>query len=264
MTTPRAPLYGTTMLIDAHAHIDKYGAELNAALGEIEQRRILTWAVAMDVPSYRRSLEIAEKSAWVRPTFGIHPNRAHEYAENLQALAPWIERSPALGEIGLDFHWVKEPEKYPAQIKVLEYFLAAAREQDKAVNLHTKGAEREILDLLERYEIRRALVHWYSGPQDILRAMIDYGVCFTFGVELLTSDKIRALARAVPLDRIITETDNPGALKWLTGVVGMPEVLTRVVEEIARVKGIEAEEMERRVEENFRRVVGSAMYDCKT
>ncbi|HEY1269282.1 MAG TPA: TatD family hydrolase [Candidatus Binatia bacterium] len=247
------------MLIDAHAHIDKHGAELDAALEQIEERRILTWAVAMDVPSYLRTLDIAERCEWVKPTFGIHPNRAHEYADNLKALAPLIEQSPALGELGLDFHWVKEPEKYPAQKKVLEYFLAAAREQDKVVNLHTKGAEREILDLLERYAIRRALVHWYSGTEDILRALIDYGAYFTFGVELLTSDKIRALARAVPLDRIITETDNPGGLKWLTGEVGMPEVLTRVVEELGRVKGMKAEEMERRVEENFRRMMGAQM-----
>jgi TatD DNase family protein len=245
------------MLIDAHAHIDKYGAELDAALGEIDERRILTWAVAMDVPSYRRTLEIAEKCAWVRPTFGVHPNRAPEYADDLKALAPWIERSPALGEIGLDFHWVKDAAHYPAQKKVLEYFLAAAREQDKAVNLHTKGAEREILDLLERYAVRRALIHWYSGPEDILRALIDYGAYFTFGVELLSSEKIRALARAVPLDRIITETDNPGGLKWLTGEVGMPGVLTRVVGELGRVKEMKAEEMEKRVEENFRRVMGS-------
>jgi TatD DNase family protein len=247
------------MLIDAHAHIDKHAAELEAALKQIEERRILTWAVAMDVPSYRRSLEIAERCAWVKPTFGIHPNSAHEYADDLPALAPLIEQSPALGELGLDFHWVKEPEKYPAQKKVLEYFLAAAREQDKVVNLHTKGAERDILELLERYEIRRALVHWYSGPEDILRALIDFGAYFTFGVELLTSDKIRALARAVPLDRIITETDNPGGLKWLTGEVGMPEVLTRVVEELAVLKEIKAEEMEKRVEENFMRVMESAM-----
>ncbi len=245
------------MLIDAHAHIDKYGAALDAALKQIEERRILTWAVAMDVPSYRRTLEIAERCAWVKPTFGVHPNRAHEYAADLKALAPLIEESPALGELGLDFHWVKEPEKYPAQRKVLEYFLAAAGEQDKALNLHTKGAEREILDLLERYAIRRAIVHWYSGPEDILRALIDYGAYFTFGVELLTSDKIRALAHAVPLDRIITETDNPGGLKWLTGEVGMPEVLLRVVDELAVLKEAKAEEMEKRVEENFRRLMGS-------
>ncbi len=247
------------MLIDAHAHIDKYGAELDTALGEIAERRILTWAVAMDVPSYRRTLEIAEQCAWVRPTFGIHPNRAHEYAHDLKALAPWIEKSPALGEIGLDFHWVKEAAHYPAQKKVLEYFLAAACEQNKVVNLHTKGAEREILDLLERYAVRRALVHWYSGPEDILRALIDYGAYFTFGVELLTSDKIRALARAVPLDRIITESDNPGGLKWLTGEVGMPQVLTRVVDELGKVKEMKPEEIERTVQGNFRKLMGSDM-----
>src|SRR5262249_3750521 len=99
LTTPRAQLYGTSLLLDPPAHIDKYGAALNAALGESDQRCTLTWAVGMDVPSYRRTLEISEKCGWVKQTFGIHPNRAHEYAENFQALAPWIKRSPALGEI---------------------------------------------------------------------------------------------------------------------------------------------------------------------
>jgi TatD DNase family protein len=245
------------MLIDAHVHLDKYGDEdLAAALAEIENRRILTWAVSMDIPSYERNLEIAAKSRWVLPTFGVHPRRAPEYAGNLNRLGPWIERSPALGEIGLDFHWVKESEHYPAQKKVLEYFLAAAREQDKLVNLHTKGGEKETLDLLERYGVRRAIVHWYSGPLDILRELVDFGAYFTFGVELLSSEKIRTIARAVPMNQILTETDNPGGLQWLTGEIGMPSVLSRVVDELASLKDATPAAAEKAVEENFRSVTG--------
>ncbi len=243
------------MLIDAHAHLDKYGEELHAALEEIEKHQILTWAVSMDLPSYQRNLEIAERCEFILPTFGVHPRRAPDYADRLSELRPWIERSPALGEIGLDFHWVEDSSQYPAQKKVLEYFLAAAREQKKIVNLHTKGAEREILDLLERYDIQRAIVHWYSGPLDILRALLDYGAYFTVGVELLTSEEIRQIARAVPLGRMLTETDNPGGLKWLSGTPGMPRIIWEVAEEIAAVKQATTEAIAQAVEKTFHRLI---------
>src|SRR5215475_661344 len=95
-------------------------------------------------------------------------------------------------------HHGKDQTTYPAQIKVLECFLAAAREQKKFVNLHTKGGERLILDLLEKHDVRRAIVHWYSGPLDILRAMIQYGCYFTVGVEVQFSDHIKTIGKEIP------------------------------------------------------------------
>jgi TatD DNase family protein len=245
------------MLIDAHAHLDKYGDDLGAALEEIEKHRIFTWAVSMDLPSYRRNLEIGARCPLALPTFGVHPKRAPDYVSRLAELNPWIERSPAIGEIGLDFYWIGDSSQYPAQRKVCEYFLAAAREQKKIVNLHTKGAEKEVLDLLERYGIERAIVHWYSGPLDILRALGDYGAYFTVGVEVLASDKIRDIARAVPLGQLLTETDNPGGLKWLNGTLGMPKIILEAIEEIAAIKQETSEAIVRAVEENFYRLAGN-------
>ena len=142
------------MLIDAHVHLDKYGELLDEALKEIETERIFTVATAMDVPSYLELQKIGKRSNLVLPTFGIHPRRAAEYANRLPEIGRYIESSPAIGEIGLDFHWVKDTSTYPAQRKVLEYFIAAAAEQNKFVNLHTKAGEKEILDLLEKYDVQ--------------------------------------------------------------------------------------------------------------
>jgi TatD DNase family protein len=239
------------MFIDAHAHLDKYGESLDSALREIEEHSILTIANSMDLESYRDNLAIARRSEWVVPTFGIHPRNA---ARNLAALSKMraaIEKTPMIGEIGLDFHWVEDASQYPAQVKVLEYFLAAAREQKKIVNLHTKGAERQILDLLERYDIARAIIHWYSGPLDILDALIDYGAYFTIGVETLYSDHIRKIARAIPLRSMLTETDNPGGLKWLRGETGMPSIVVDVVEAIAGLKEATRREIAQAVYTNF-------------
>ena len=226
------------MLIDAHVHLDKYGDRLDDALKEIENEQIFTVATAMDVPSYLELQEIGKRSDLVLPTFGIHPRRAAEYADRLPEISRYIESSPAIGEIGLDFHWVKDTSTYPAQRKVLEYFIAAAAEQNKFVNLHTKAGEKEILDLLEKYDVRRAIIHWYSGPMDILRAMVDFGCYFTIGVEVLYSDYIKEIAKAVPDHLLLTETDNPGALRWLkkNDEVGMPTAIKDVVETLAELR----------------------------
>jgi TatD DNase family protein len=247
------------MLIDAHVHLDKYGDLLDQALQEIETERIFTVATAMDVPSYLELQIIAQRSDLVLPTFGIHPRRAAEYIDRLSEIGRYIETSPAIGEIGLDFHWVKDSATYPAQRKVLEYFIAAAREQNKFVNLHTKAGEKEILDLLERYDIKRAIIHWYSGPMDILRAMIDYGCYFTIGVEVLYSDYIKAIARTIPDHLLLTETDNPGALRWLkkTDEIGMPIAIKDVVDGLARVRQTTQEEIQLLVQGNFARLIAN-------
>lgn len=245
------------MLIDAHVHLDRYGERLDDALREIERERIFTVATAMDVPSYVDLLEIGRRSAWVLPTFGVHPRRAADYAHRLTELDRYIEQSPAIGEIGLDFHWVRDASTYPAQRRVLAYFLAAAGEQDKSVNLHTKAGEAEVLELLVKYDVKRAIVHWYSGPLDVMDAMIDYGCYFTVGVEVRFSDHIRHIARTVPDHLLLTETDNPGALPWLTknGEVGMPAAIRDVVEALAELRGTTRAAIEALVVANFRRLI---------
>jgi len=86
------------MLIDAHAHLDKYGELLDRALTQIEKQQIFTVATAMDPPSYTEMQKIAARSEWVLATFGIHPRRAADYADRLPELGRYLETSPAIGE----------------------------------------------------------------------------------------------------------------------------------------------------------------------
>jgi TatD DNase family protein len=140
---------------------------------------------------------------------------------------------------------------------VLEYFIAAAHEQQKFVNLHTKAGEKKILDLLEKYDVKRAIIQWYFGPMDILRAMIDFGCYFTIGVEVLFSDYIKAIAQTVPDHLLLTETDNPGALRWLkkNDEIGMPKAIEQVVEALAVLRESTAERIEALVHANFVRLI---------
>jgi TatD DNase family protein len=247
------------MLIDAHSHIDRYDlvgeAAPDAALTEIGQYGILTVSNSMDLPSYERNLAIAERCKFVLPIFGVHPWNAPEYADRLEDMAPALEQSPMLGEIGLDHHFIKDTSHYSAQRKVLEFFLTAAREQDKIVNLHTRGAEEEVLHLLDTHHIERAIVHWYSGPLDVLRELVTRGMTFTVGIEVRYSEHLRAIAREVPSGQLLTETDNPGGPKSFIGSHGMPLLIKDVVRALAELRAVSVEAIVQTVQTNFQALI---------
>jgi TatD DNase family protein len=247
------------MLIDVHAHIDRYDLvdehALEAALAEIIQHRILTISNSMDLPSYRRNLEIGQACDLVLPLFGVHPWNAVEYAHRLEDLGKAIESSPMIGEIGLDHYFVKDSSAYPAQRRVFEYLMAAARDQGKIVQVHTKGAERDVLELLDRYQVPRVIVHWYSGPLEIFTEMVARGVYFTVGIEVLHSAHVRTIAQRVPSERLLTETDNPGGPKGFIGEPGMPLLLKSVVQGVAEARGTTAEAVVRTVQANLAELI---------
>jgi len=246
------------MYIDAHAHVDRYDLvsreAVDTALAEIEQHRILTVSNSMDPPSFRRNREIASRCEWVLPLFGVHPWNAPEWAGRLEELRAPVGASPMLGEIGLDHHFVREADAYPAQRRVLEFFLALARDQNKIVHLHTKGAEADVLELLDRFQIRRAVVHWYSGPLDILHEFIARDFYFTAGLEVRHSDHVRTIAREIPRDRLLTETDNPGGPKGYLDRPGTPLLIEEVVAGLAEARGVGPEAIRRAVRENLLRL----------
>lgn len=239
------------MIIDAHSHVDRYGDALESVLEDITRHRIFTISNSMDLPSYKRNQEIGERCEFVLPTFGVHPWNAPQYAGHLEDLSEATGQSPMLGEIGLDHYFVEDASEYPAQREVFEFFLAAARDQKKIVNVHTKGAEMEVLHLLDRYDVQRTIIHWYSGPLDIFRELVARGTCFTVGVEVLYSEHIQTIAQEVPSQQLLTETDNPGGPKGFTGALGMPLLIRDVIKALAELRGTTAEAIIQTVQDNF-------------
>lgn len=216
----------------------------------------------MDPASYARTRAIAAGNPLILPCFGVHPWEAHRYADDLAAIEPLMAASPILGEIGLDYVWDEDPAHYPAQRAVFAAFLRQAAARDTIVNLHTKGAEHDVVAMLDRFGVRRAIVHWYSGPRDAFDALVARGCWFSFGVETPLSPALQALAQAAPLDRILTETDGPGGLRWLTGEAGMPGHLLDVLQSLATLRGLGVAELQAAVAANWRRLVaGDARLD---
>ena len=243
------------MYIDAHAHLDKYDSQLPQAMAEIEQHEIFTVSVSMDPEAYKKSKAIDEHTQWVVSTFGVHPWNAPTYHSQLEALRPLVDTSPMVGEIGLDYHFIPEPEKHALQRDVFVHLVKQGISQNKILNIHSKGAEADIDRILGELGARRAILHWYSGPIQQLHSLAEKGVYFTIGVEVLFSAAIQEIAKSVPSSLLLTETDNPSGYGWLTGGLGMPSIIAPVVNKLAELRGWSVEETKAIVLHNFLRLV---------
>ena len=245
------------MLIDVHCHLDRYRENLGHALEQIKQHRIFTISNSMDLPSHRQNVKIAATSDLVLPIFGIHPWNAPEYAGCLEDLDWAISESPMIGEVGLDYYFVNETSQYDDQREVFEYFLGAVSRQKKIVIVHTKGAESETLQLLKQYDTERVIIHWYSGPWHILKVMIEHGCYFTIGVEVLVSQHIQDIARYLPSELMLTETDNPGGNASITGTIGTPLLIKDVIAKLAEIRGTSDQIIMTRVHDNLVKIGGN-------
>jgi len=242
------------MYIDAHAHLDKYESQLPQAIKEIEQHEIFTVSVSMDPEAYAKSKAIDDRTRSVVSTFGVHPWNAPSFHSQLEVLQPLIDASPMVGEIGLDYHFVTDPEKHALQRDVFLHFVKQGIAQNKILNIHSKGAEADVDRILGELGPRRAIIHWYSGPMRHLHALAEKGFYFTVGVEVLFSAAVQKIAKTVPSSLLLTETDNPGGYAWLTGAPGMPSIITAVVNKLGELRGWSAEETKAIVQQNFLRL----------
>ncbi len=220
-------------IIDTHTHLYELSDPLavmaeSAASGVSE-----VIALGVDLASNRRHLDLfsllrAEREetpsadkiyAGLHVALGLHPGNitAGEIEDCFplfrKALSEPSGRSiVALGETGLDYwyKWVRKDEaRKREQREVFERHLALAREFDLPAVLHSRGAWRDCLDVLRASGVTRANFHWYSGPADVLRDLLDSGFMISCTPSLAYSSEARQAVIYAPLDRILVETDTP-------------------------------------------------------
>ncbi len=244
------------MYIDFHTHIDFYKThELQKVYDDINKNNIKAISCATDEISYKDNLEFSKECYNIIPTFGIHPWKVTSKLPNLDMYDDYIKNSKIIGEVGLDFHWVEDESTYEPQIEVFKHFVQKAKVYDKFLNIHTKGAEELIYNILNKENmLEKSIIHWYSGDIYTLRKFIDANSYFTLSVDLDTSQKSQEIAKLVPLDRILAETDGPTSLEWVNGVYGMPGEIINVYNNICNTKGICLDELKYNINKTYNNI----------
>lgn len=245
------------MYIDFHNHIDFYkNEELQKVYKDIEKNNIKVISCAMDEESYKNNLRFSKECDSIIPTFGIHPWRVTKEFPNLDIYDDYIKNSKMIGEVGLDFHWVEDKSTFEPQVKVFKHFVKKAKKYDKYLNIHTKGAEELIYNILYKENmLEKSIIHWYSGDSHTLNKFIDANSLFTISVDINYSKKSKEFTELIPVRNILAETDGPTSLEWVNGVYGMPSEIINVYNGICNIKNIDDSELKYYINKNYNDII---------
>jgi TatD DNase family protein len=261
------------MFVDSHAHID--GEEYDADRDEVVKRaREAGVRAILNVGtgdphsgSLERAVRIAESYEDVYAAVGVHPHDARlfdeEAAHHLEALVKSSPRVIAWGEIGLDYHYDNSPRE--VQREVFTRQLRMARNAGLPVVIHSREADRDTVEIL-RAECAGAeqggVMHCFGGSQWMMEQVVELGfmVSFAGNVTFKKAEELRAVARLVPIERLLIETDCP----YLTPVPfrgrrNEPALVVEVARFLAELQGMSTEEMGRCTTGNFERFFGLSL-----
>jgi TatD DNase family protein len=254
------------MFVDSHAHLD--GPEFDADRDQVIER-----AAAAGVSSilnvgtgdphsgaFERAVELGSKNERIYTAIGTHPHDARLYddlaEEKIKTLIQ-TERVIAWGEIGLDFHYDNSPRD--VQVEVFKRQLRAAREYELPVVIHTREAEPKTIEILQSDYAgaeRRGVFHCFSGSMELARRALelDFMISFSGIVTFKKAEELREVAKQVPLDHLLIETDCP----YLTpipyrGKRNEPSYVVEVARCLAGIHRVDIAEIARLTTENFHR-----------
>lgn len=252
---------GAGFLVDSHCHLDfpDFAEELDDIVARAEAagvKRMVT--ICTRVKKFDQVLAVAERFPSVFCSVGTHPHNADEELDVTTGQLIELAAHPkvvAIGEAGLDYHYDKAPRD--AQAEGFRNHIAASRETGLPLVIHARSADDEMIKILsEEMEIGffPAILHCFSSGSGLAKAGVELGLMVSFSgiLTFKNSQDIRDIAKDVPLDRLLVETDAPYlAPVPMRGKRNEPSFVTNTASVLAEVKGVSAEEIHRITSENF-------------
>ena len=246
------------MLFDTHAHYDsrQFDADRDQVLSALPGQGVgLVVNPGCDLDSSRRAIGIAERYPFVYAAVGVHPEDCAGWqdtdVDELRSLAAH-PKVVAIGEIGLDYYWKENPPR-EFQQRVFRAQLALARELDLPVIVHDREAHGDCLSIIREFPQVRGVFHCFSGSAEMAKELVGLGwmISFTGALTYKNARKAVEAAQAVPLDRIMIETDSP----YMAPVPCRGErchsgLVRHTCERLAELRGISLEECARITFEN--------------
>jgi TatD DNase family protein len=250
-----APLHG---VIDSHCHIDfkQFNKDREAVLESARNSGLVRMINSgVDCSTNAKSLELAKKYDFFSATLGLSPNILQSIREpELVVLFEQIESNACeavgIGEAGLDYYHCKDAPSRLRQAKVFSRVIDMAKSLDLPLVIHSRDAEQPALEMVKHLD--KVVFHCYSGSIATMKDAIDRGFYISLATNLCRSVQHQILARNVSLDRLLVETDSP----FLSprGGRNEPSFVLDSVRLIARIRGMEPQDIARITADNTKRI----------
>lgn len=195
------------MIIDTHCHFDMM-SNPESFIRQKEQAGNIVIGMTNLPSHFRIGISHVITYKHIRLALGLHPLLAAENRNEIALFKKYINKTSYIGEIGLDFSNEGITTK-TAQIMTLRDLLESLKGEKKIISVHSRKAENILLDLLREYNIENVIFHWYSGPINLIPAIVSEGYYFSINEAMIKSKNGRAIIERIPRNRILTETDAP-------------------------------------------------------
>lgn len=251
-------------LFDTHGHLADaaFDPDRAAVLERMRaagvRRAVVVGDPCDDPPSAEAALALAEAHDFLYAAVGVHPHNASGYGDAVEArLLSWMARPKCRlwGEIGLDYHYDLSPRAVQREVFARQLDLAYA--QGKPVQLHIREAHGDCMDLLKRQaaagRMPAGIMHCYTGSWEAAKRYLDWGLYISLSgaVTFKNAPKLAEVARGVPADRLLIETDCPYmAPVPLRGRRNEPAFTVHTFEKVAQLRQAPPEALARQLWEN--------------
>ena len=239
------------MIVDTHCHYDMFDNPTQI-IRDCEKNQIITIGMTNLPSHFEMGFPHLKGFKFVRMALGLHPLMANEHNKELLIFKRNIDNTSYIGEIGLDFSKEGTATK-DIQIKSFESVLEYIKTKNKIVSLHSRRAEKEVLELLLKYKIKNVIFHWYSGGITILKQILESGYYFSINPSMVNSKSGQKLISEIPFDKILTETDSPYTM--IGNRKTRPNDVKVVINHLAKSNGLSAEFVENKIHSNFKDLI---------
>lgn len=200
-------------IVDCHCHLEAKQFEKDRAEVIERNKKKVNFIVnsGVDFAGNTATLELHhEHPSFIHAALGLSPSLAANMDEKdvniiLNLIREHQSDIVAIGEVGLDYHWVKTPAGREKQKKVFQQFIDLADELDKPLVVHSRDSITDVLDMLERKRPEKVMIHHFSGDKEAARRCVDMDI----HMSLCTGFRDKKLIKLLPLEYILTETDSP-------------------------------------------------------
>lgn len=244
-------------LIDFHCHLDLFPNHLEL-IRECEEAGIKTLTVTNAPRVFPKNQLFVQQCHHVRVALGLHPQLAHQYADELHLFEEYLPQTRYVGEVGLDGS-PEYTETLDVQRKVFQKILkSCASAGGKVLTVHSRRAASEVIEMINinlPVDRGRVVLHWFTGSLKEAERAITAGCYFSVNLKMMESERRRALVKSIPRERILTESDGP-FVKFGHSVLS-PKDIGQVIKQLAILWSIEEQAAAFTIRSNLRKLLTS-------
>jgi TatD DNase family protein len=253
------------MLFDTHAHLNaiQYEEDLEEVIQRAKSEDVTDIVVVgFDRDTIRRAMELTEQYDMIYAAVGWHPVDAIDMTDDDLEWIKELASHPkvvAIGEMGLDYYWDKSPKDI--QKEVFRKQIQLAKEVQLPIIIHNRDATEDVVKILQEENASEVggIMHCFTGSLEVAKQCIDMNFYLSFGgpVTFKNAKKPKEVAKEIPIDRLLIETDCP----YLTphpfrGKRNEPSYVKYVAEQIAELRELSVEEVAKKTSDNAKKLFG--------